>query len=353
MRCRDTDWSSPPPEDGGGYSLTAVELQNKPAIIDMVKLLNDFAQDCRDRHLTEETIGRYRSPLKLFASFVAGREKTVLDVDKHILKDFIHYRREQGVDQKTLENNFTALSTFYEFLCFEGHTNSNPVLPVRKRYLKRYKDEDDGGSGFDESARKLATVEQMAMLANSILSVRDRAVVVTLAKTGLRRSELASIDAEDDNGGAGDINWVEQSITLKRKKFKKRSGRTVFFDDETARVLKRWDAQRKKLYPNTKALFVNEYGERLGRSGIYNLVTKYAETVGLHDPDSDKIEDHFSTHNCRHWFTTHLRRNGMQREFIKALRGDKRKDAIDIYDHIDREELRKAYLACIPQLGID
>lgn len=330
--------------------MTAVEL--KPAV-DTAKLLDEFVEDCKVRHLTDETIGRYKSPLKLFFAFVAEKDKTVLEVDKFVLKDFIQYRRAQDIDQKTIENNFTALSTFYEFLSFEGYTNANPVLPVRKRYLKRYKDDDDGGDSFDESARKLATVEHMAMLVNSILSVRDQAVVLTLAKTGLRRGELASIDIEDDNGGTGNINWVEQSITLKRKKFKKRSGRTVFFDDETARVLKRWDAQRKKLNPKTPALFVNEYGERLGRNGIYNLVTKYAEAVGLHDPDSDDIEDHFSPHNCRHWFTTWLRRNGMPREFIKALRGDKRKDAIDIYDHIDREELRKAYLAFMPQLGID
>jgi integrase/recombinase XerD len=222
----------------------------------------------------------------------------------------------------------------------------NPVLPVRKRYLKRYKDEDSDNS-FDESRRKLANVEQMSMLVNSILSVRDQAVVLTLAKTGLRRSELVSIDVD------GDIDWIEQSITLKRKKFKKRSGRTVFFDDETSRSLNRWIAQRSKLHPKTSALFVNEYGKRLGRNGVYNIVTKYAEAVGLHNPKSDRIEDHFSSHNCRHWFTTWLRRNGMQRELIKALRGDKRRDAIDIYDHIDREELRKAYLAFIPQLGID
>lgn len=330
--------------------ITAVEL--KPDV-DTAKLLDEFVEDCKVRHLTDETIGRYKSPLKLFFAFLDKRGRTVLDVDKFVLKDFIQFRREQDIDQKTIENNFTALSTFYEFLCFEGYTNANPVLHVRKRYLKRYKDDDDGGDSFDESARKLATLEQMGMLVNSILSVRDQAVVLTLAKTGLRRGELASIDIEDDNDRTGNINWVEQSITLKRKKFKKRSSRTVFFDDETARVLKRWDAQRKKLYPKTKALFVNEYGERLGRNGIYNLVTKYAEAVGLHDPDSDDIEDHFSPHNCRHWFTTWLRRNGMPREFIKTLRGDKRKDAIDIYDHIDREELRKAYLAFIPQLGLE
>ena len=42
----------------------------------------------------------------------------------------------------------------------------------------------------------------------------------------------------------------------------------------------------------------------------------------------------------------------MRREFIQELRGDGRKEAIDIYDHIDLKELKEAYLSCIPQLGI-
>jgi len=42
----------------------------------------------------------------------------------------------------------------------------------------------------------------------------------------------------------------------------------------------------------------------------------------------------------------------MAGEFIQELRGDKRSEAIDIYDHIDKDELQKSYLACIPKLGI-
>jgi hypothetical protein len=42
----------------------------------------------------------------------------------------------------------------------------------------------------------------------------------------------------------------------------------------------------------------------------------------------------------------------MSREFIQELRGDVRKEAIDIYDHIDKKELRESYLAHISQLGI-
>jgi integrase/recombinase XerD len=190
----------------------------------------------------------------------------------------------------------------------------------------------------------LISVEEMSMLVNSVIDVRDRAILALLAKTGLRRNELISLNITD-------INWTEQSIALQRKQFKKRSGRTVFFDDETARLLKRWLMQRKNIHPDTPALFVGERG-RLKRHGVYQMVVKYATNVGLHNPKSTKVEDHFTPHNCRHWFTTWLRRAGMDREFIKVLRGDRRREAIDIYDRIDRDELRRAYLAFVPRLGL-
>lgn len=99
-------------------------------------------------------------------------------------------------------------------------------------------------------------------------------------------------------------------------------------------------------------LSVNEQRGRLKRHGVDHAVTKHANRVGLHNPKNKKIEDHFTPHCCRHWFTTHLRMNGMRRELIQELRGDARKEAMDIYDHIDRKELKRAYLEAIPTLGI-
>lgn len=57
----------------------------------------------------------------------------------------------------------------------------------------------------------------------------------------------------------------------------------------------------------------------MNRNGVYQVVTEAAERVGLRDPSSEKMEDHFSPH-C--------------------------------YDHIDKKELKESYLAHIPQLGI-
>ena len=72
----------------------------------------------------------------------------------------------------------------------------------------------------------------------------------------------------------------------------------------------------------------------------------------MHNAKSAKAKEHFNVHSCRHWFTTWLRRNGMDRDAIMILRGDRRKDSMSIYDHFTKEELRKSYLAHIPQLGV-
>lgn len=306
------------------------------------ELLDLFIEDCHVRGLADETVRRYKSITKQFQKFIAQRNVRPTEVDKHVLQEYIRERRASGIDQKTLENEISGISSFYGYLAFEDYVGKNPVPEVRKRYLSPYKRETEGNV---ESPRKLISVEQMSMLINSVVDTRDKAILTLLAKTGLRRGELISLNITD-------INWTEQSITLQRKQFKKRSGRTVFFDDETCRVLRRWLGLREDFRPMTPALFVGERGGRLKRHGIYQMTVKYATAVGLHDPHSFRSEDHLTPHCFRHFFTTELRRGGMPRQFIQVLRGDRRREAIDIYDRVDREELRRAYLAFIPQLGV-
>ena len=303
------------------------------------KLLKMFCNDCKLRGMTEKSIVGYRSCLSIFLKFLEERTISPLKVNNHVLREFLNYLlNERRIKYKTVKEYFSALSAFYDYLAFEGLVESNFVLPFRKRYLKRYKD------GFDDPQRRLLSVEEMSRLVNSIMDPRDKAIAVLLAKTGIRRGELLRIDVDD-------INWEDYSITLKPTP--KRSNRVVFFDDECAIVLRRWLRVREKLNPKTNALFISYSTlDRLSRNGVWNAIVKYAKRLGFHNPNSPRLEDHFGPHCFRHWFTTWLLRNGMPREYVKELRGDKRREAIDIYYHVDKEELRKAYLACIPKLGI-
>ncbi|MGP8056408.1 MAG: tyrosine-type recombinase/integrase [Nitrososphaerales archaeon] len=308
-------------------------------IPDYGKLIDRFCEDCRLRGLTEETTRRYRSSLIIFAEFMSRRGNDLVNLNLQSLKEFLqHVKDERHAKHKTAENFFSAISAFFDYLVFEGIASTNIVLPFRKRYLRRYKDD------FDDSQRRLLTLEEMSGYVSSILDPRDRAIALLFAKTGMRRSELLSLDV-------GDVNWKDYSITL--EPHPKRSNRTVFFDDECAITLRRWLTVREKLNPKIKALFVSYQSlNRLDRNGCYEAVVKYARKLGLHDSSSSRLEDHFGPHCFRHFFTTWMLRNGMQREYVKELRGDRRREAIDIYHHIDKEELRRSYLACIPKLGV-
>jgi integrase/recombinase XerD len=302
-----------------------------------VNLLLQFQEDCRVRGLAKVTCYTYPTYVQGFAKFVHPR--TLQEATKNDLKSYLSYLRlEKKLRQTSIERMFSALATFYDYLIEEELVAMNPVRPIQKRYLRAYKNSDES------QMRRIISVEDASRMVNSILDTRDRAIVLLLLKTGIRCSELTSLDLEN-------VDLKEQ--TLRLKPTAKRSNRVVYFDNEAATALFRWIAVRQnRNLKNCTALFLNKKGTRLERRGVNMLLTKIAENVGLHDPSSSRMEEHFTPHSCRHWFTTHLIRSGMSRDFVKELRGDIRQEAIDIYNHIDKKELRESYLAHIPQLGI-
>ena len=301
-------------------------------------LLEGFRHDCELRGLTKETVNHYGWCMGHFLEFLRAQGTRYDQIDLRTLTSYLELLRSRSARYKTVENVYAAISAFYEYLVFEGKMTTNAVLPFRKRYLRRYKD------GSEQMERRLLSVEEMSRLVNSIIDPRDRGIALVFAKTGIRRRELLNLDV-------GDVDWRDDSIKLKPTA--KRSNRVVFFDEECAVALRRWLAYRERLAPKIPALFISYQSlTRLDRSSLYSAVTKYAEALGFHRPNSPKLEDHFGPHCFRHYFTTFLLRNGMPREYVKELRGDSRREAIDIYNHIDREELRKSYLACVPKLRV-
>ena len=292
--------------------------------------------------MTHYSIHSYASALRSFKRHLDDLDITEVNrIDKNAIRDYIRLlREERRLSISTIENHLSCISAFLDYLVYEEIIDSNIALAVRKRYVRRYKAETPN----DAQSRKLVTTDQLKMLVNSILDVRDKAVVVLLAKTGIRRSELVSIDIAD-------IDLAERKIVLKPKA--KRSNRVVFYDEECGKVLDDWLAVRKRYcMKGQDALFITSSGGRLDRNGVYSAVTSHATRVGLHNPSSRRLEDHFTPHCLRHWFTTVLRRSGMPREMVQELRGDIRSEAIDIYYHIDEEQLKRVYLNHMPRFGV-
>ncbi len=304
-------------------------------------VLEDFNADCEARQMTAETIRRYLSSLGIYAEYLEQKRVIFQDIQNSHVIDFISYLRNvRKVKTKTLNNYLSAMNALYDYLLFNGLITTNIIPPIRKRYATTYKKQD--GS---ENRRKTITPSEMSVFLNSIQNPRDKAMATLFIKTGIRRGELIAIDLKD-------IDWRLNCINLKGKA--KRSNLTVFFDNECARVLRHWIRVRETLYikEGCDALFISNRGERLKRQGVYKALTDWAKRQGIFDTESPNNSDHFSPHNLRHCFTTYLLENGMKREYVQELRGDARRDAVDIYHHNPREKLREAYLVAMPQFGL-
>jgi integrase/recombinase XerD len=254
---------------------------------------------------------------------------------KEDLVAYLSHLRESRLKQRSIKSDFSYLSVWFSYLVEQGKLASNPIPNISKRYLKGYKAETP--------QRKMLKIEEAARMVQATLDSRDRCVLLLLLKTGIRRHELADLDILD-------VDLEDQSILLKPTA--KRSNRTVYFDSEAKSALQKWlkNRERRQIVDNN-ALFISYSGKRLSNAAIDRIVLKAGERVGLHDAKAKKSEN-FTVHCARHFFTTCLIRSGMPRDFIKELRGDARREAIDIYNHIDKKELKESYLAHIPKLGL-
>ncbi|MCJ7444891.1 MAG: tyrosine-type recombinase/integrase [Methanotrichaceae archaeon] len=302
-------------------------------------LIEAYAADALGRGLAKKTITVYTGNIRKFLEFAEKRKKAITKINKLDLRDYVvKMREEHGFTESTLRYNLAAISSLYDFLLFEGKVRFNPTIEVRKRYLSAYK--NDG----EKHTHKIISIPDAAKMIQNSFDIRDKAMLMVFFKTGIRRGELLSLDIDD-------VDLKDGSILLKPTK--KRTNRRVYFDSECARYLSRWiEIRKERAETSCKALFVSSPTQRVSEFMCYTIITKAASRARLHDKNSDRMEDHFSPHACRHWFTTHLLDSGMRRDYVQELRGDRRGSAIDIYTHIDPKLLKESYLAHIPNLGV-
>lgn len=295
--------------------------------------LEGFFEDCRAMNLAPHTIETYKGVILEFLDFVGDP----LKIDDSKLRDFLIYLRKKELSQSSLKGIFSALSSYYNYLAIDNKIDSGIISRFRSRYIKGKKQYNG------DNSRQLISIDEMKGLIE--LTVKEKDVLIGnmllfLGKTGIRRGELIAMDIQD-------INLDRGEFIVKPKR--KRGNRLGFFDHEVCVSLReylKWREPRAK----DNALWISPNdGKRVSKNYVYHGITSYARITGLHNPNG-ALNQKFTPHCTRHFFTTHMRRAGMSREFIKELRGDSKYEAIDIYDHIDTAELKEAYLRYVPKL---
>lgn len=324
----------------GGIRDSSEELKSEKLPERLQNLLSSFLADQRLRRMSAGTIESNEVRIRTFLRWCDARALDPCAPSREDLLAYLRHLQDLRHRASTLRKDFSALSSFYELLEEQGKSNSaGHVRSIQKKYLRGYKP--------DAQERQIISIEQASAMVAASIDTRDRSILLLLLKTGIRRGELASLDVSD-------VSLEGLSITLKHTA--KRSNRIVFFDEEARESLERWIRTRARRTTGTSisgetALFLAESGKRLGARGVRNAVVRAAERVGLHSRGAP-LDERFGPHCCRHFWTTQLLRSGMAREQVQWLRGDAIREAVDIYYHIDPDDVRRSYLAHVPRLGV-
>ncbi|MFC3476200.1 tyrosine-type recombinase/integrase [Halobacterium litoreum] len=320
-----------------------------------------FLEDMAYHGKSERTREAYGRVLRDFEAFLTEFDAAPADADRRDCLAWVHELRGDHAES-TVATYASYLNRFYGYMTQVGAFDGNPMALVMQ--------EMDEAIDTDP-ARREVSVERMREFVAGVTHPLERAVVVTLLKTGLRVGELCNLDVRDlaldapavesayDVGtraqldGKPDTLFVDPDVSRgavtngeERTASNKRKRATLVpIDGELKRALVAWLAIRPDAPSPAEPLFVSTrdaWGKRLTPEMVRSVVRRHAEDAGWYREGGDAAEN-VTPHYFRHFFTTHLRDRTGDRGVVKYLRGDVADDIIDTYTHNWGDRVREVY----------
>jgi len=274
-----------------------------------------------ERGLSPGTVEGYRQDLKLLEKFLSneifqGENWSVTNIKGSHLRAFLRYvygERKNGT--AALNRKIAAISGFFKFLCNEPEYSieENPAQSLTRRKeekkLPQY-------LTLEEADKLLQTIKK-----TSRFPERDYAIFALFLQTGCRLSELAELEIEQ-------IRLKEGYIRFRGKGAKERA---VPLAESTKEALEKW-LKKREPGKSTRRVFLNRYGDPLGKRGIQTNLKRFLKKAGLERPG-------LSVHKLRHTCLTLLLKSGVNIKALKEIAGHTSISTTEIYTHISGEEI--------------
>lgn len=302
--------------------------------------IRSFFEDylvCR-RNVSRHTIQSYRDALKLFIIFLAQQSKKsatqllVTDISETVVVAFLaELEQTRGNTIQTRNHRLVAIRNLFNYVASReplllDHCRRIVEIPCKRgaavptiRYLEK-----------DQVTALLDAVPR-----NTPRGRRDYALLLFLYNTGARVQEAA-----DTRRG-----WVTLQPPFKVELLGKgRKWRTCPLWESTARHLQNLVEERKPLPGPEDYLFVNRHGSPLSRSGIANLLERYARKAATVLPSLQQCR--VTPHTLRHTTAMHLLQSGVEVNVIRSWLGHASISTTNAYIEIDLAMKRKALEVC-------
>jgi integrase/recombinase XerD len=271
--------------------------------------------------LSANTLDAYRRDVEGLASWLAGGHRGLREATEQQLRDYLGTRVAARAKPRTSARLLSSLKRFYRFAVREALIAGDPTALLEAPKLGR-------------SLPKTLTEEQVEKLlrapqTQTLLGLRDRAMLETLYATGLRVSELVGLKLSQLNLDQGVVR-----VTGKGDK-----ERLVPLGEEAVSWLQRYlDEARPALVKRhvTDAVFPTARGAAMTRQAFWHNLKRHARAVGI---EAKKL----SPHTLRHAFATHLLNHGADLRVVQMLLGHSDLSTTQIYTHVAQVRLRELH----------
>ena len=262
----------------------------------------------------------YRSDLRKFGAYLKRKHRDPRDVSTSLVLGFLLTLKDRGYSVTTLARILAAVKMFYRFLTLEGVVERNVTSVLESPRVWREL----------PSVLSPPEVEQLiaAPQTDQPLGLRDKALIELLYATGMRATEVTSLDVDSIHHDYGYLRCMGKGS----------KERIVPVGKEALALVRRYAEEARPVLlrgRTSAALLLSHSGRRLTRETVWRIVTRYARLVG--------IRKKISPHTLRHSFATHLLAGGADLRSVQEMLGHASVTTTQLYTHVDRDRLKEVH----------
>lgn len=292
----------------------------------MEKQINNFLEFIKEnKKLSENTLQSYRRDIMQFENYINSNKVNYLKMTNEDIMNYLKQLEEMGKKSSTISRNLASIRSFYQFL-------------LRNRKVKKDPTDKIQSPKVEKKAPSILSSQEIELLLEQpkdidLKGIRDKAMLEFAYATGMRVTEIISLDIDDVNIKEGFVtcksasrqrNIPLGSLSLKALAEYIENSRPILIKDESI-----------------KALFVNTNGKRLTRQGFWKIVKYYKEQA--------HITKDITPHVLRHSFATHLLQNGADLKSIQTMLGHSDISSTQVYMQFQDESIRNIYRSAHPR----
>jgi integrase/recombinase XerD len=292
----------------------------------MEKQINNFLEFIKeDKKLSENTLQSYRRDIVQFEEYINENKLNYQKITEDDMKKYFAHLQQIGKKTSTISRNIASIRSFYQFL-------------VRNKKVKKDPTEKIQSPKVEKKAPSILTSSEIELLLEQpnnidLKGIRDKAMLEFAYATGMRVTEIISLNIDDVNlkeglvtckTGTRQRNIPLGSLSLKALADYIENSRPILIKDE-----------------KINALFVNTNGKRLTRQGFWKIVKYYKEQA--------HITKDITPHVLRHSFATHLLQNGADLKSIQTMLGHSDISSTQVYMQFQDESIKNIYKHAHPR----